>query len=295
MEGALNGKYMIDRHLGGGGMAEVFLACTVGAEGFSRRVAIKRVLPGYSRNAQFATLFVAEAQLTARLQHPNIVSVLDFDRDHEGGLFLVMELVEGTDLEGLLATGALPFPLVIYVVTEILRGLAYAHDLPGEHGIRGIIHRDISPHNVLLSWQGAVKVSDFGIAKAREAPGATASLFIKGKPAYMSPEQARGEPLDGRSDLFAVGVMLFEMLCLHPLFRAETTAATLTRLLTARIPSPREVRSDIPEDLSRVVSTLLAREREQRFPNAHAALSALVACLDYPRDGREALVTTLAE
>jgi serine/threonine protein kinase len=292
----VNGKYVIERRLGAGGMAEVFLARTLGAEGFSRQVAIKRVLTGFSENPHFAQLFVSEAQLTSRLQHPNIVSVLDFDRDHEGRLFLVMELVDGADLDRLLATGPLPFPVILYITTEILHGLDYAHDLPidGDQ-VRGIIHRDISPHNVLLSWNGAVKVSDFGIAKARAASNASASVMVKGKPAYMSPEQARGEPLDGRSDLFAVGVMLYEMICLQQLFAAETAAATVARLLAAEIPAPRAVRADVPDDLSRAVMLLLTRDRQKRFSTANAAISALVACKDYPRDGREGLVTTMSQ
>ena len=290
-----NGKYVIERRLGGGGMAEVFLGHTVGAEGFFRQVAIKRVLSGYSDNPQFAQLFIAEAQLTSRLQHPNIVSVLDFDRDGDGRLFLVMELVEGTDLDGLLSTGPLPFSLVIFLAIEILRGLDYAHDLPVNlDGVRGIVHRDISPHNVLLSWEGAAKVSDFGIAKAHAATNATASEIIKGKPAYMSPEQANGRPLDGRSDLFSVGVMLFEMLCLRPLFAGDTTEETLSRLFFAPIPTPRELRPEIPEDLSRAVASLLERDRDQRTPTAEAAIAALTACAAYPRDGREELVTTLS-
>jgi len=188
----VNGKYVIEGRLGGGGMAEVFLARTVGAEGFSRQVAIKRVLPGFSDNVQFAQLFIAEAQLTSQLQHTNLVSVFDFDRDREGRLFLVMELVAGTDLDGLLETGPLPLSLVIFLAIEILRGLDYAHELPSViGGMRGIVHRDISPHNVLSSWDGSVKLSDFGIAKARATTSATASLLIKGKPAFMSPEQAR--------------------------------------------------------------------------------------------------------
>ena len=149
-------------------MAEVFLGSMVGAEGFSRKVAIKRVLPGFSDNPSFGQMFVAEAQISAQLQHPNIVSVLDFDRDSENRLFLVMELVEGRDLDALVASGLLPIPLVIFVITEVLRGLGHAHDLPvSTSTLRGIVHRDVSPHNVLLSWEGAVKVSDFGIAKAR--------------------------------------------------------------------------------------------------------------------------------
>src|SRR5690242_1020689 len=127
-------KYRLDLRLGGGGMAEVFVGSTVGAEGFSRKVAIKRVLPGYSDNQAFAQMFVSEAKITSRLVHPNIVSVLDFDRDAENRLFLVMELVEGKDLDTLLATGPLPVPLVVFVISEVLRGLGHAHDLPIEHG-----------------------------------------------------------------------------------------------------------------------------------------------------------------
>src|SRR5215510_1582616 len=126
----VSGKYQLDRRLGGGGMAEVYLASTIGAEGFSRRVAIKRVLPGFSDNEAFAKMFVDEAQLSAQLVHPNIVSVLDFDRDAEDRLFLVMELVDGKDLDAVLATGLLPLPAVLFVISEILRGLGFAHDLP---------------------------------------------------------------------------------------------------------------------------------------------------------------------
>src|SRR5215831_6771175 len=153
----VSGKYRLERRLGGGGMAEVFAGSTVGAEGFSRKVAIKRVLPGYSGNAAFAQMFIAEAQISSQLVHPNIVSVLDFDRDDAGQLFLVMELVDGHSLDALLATGLLPFGAVIFVVGEILRGLGFAHDLPSGADMQGIVHRDVSPHNVLLSWEGAVK------------------------------------------------------------------------------------------------------------------------------------------
>jgi serine/threonine-protein kinase len=295
MLGALNNKYLLDHRLAVGGMAEVFLGRTLGAEGFSRPVAIKRVLAGFSENPEFAELFVSEAQLTARLQHPNIVSVLDFDRDADGRLFLVMELVDGTDLRGLLATGPLPFSLVIHLGVEILRGLAYAHALPdaGDQ-VRGLVHRDISPHNVLLSWEGAVKVSDFGIAKARAATAATATATVRGKPAYMSPEQAKGQPLDGRSDLFSVGAILFEMLCSRPLFPTGDMIETIACLLHSPIPSPRDHRLDVPEDLSAVIDSLIARDPARRLQSAAAASAALVACRDYPRDGRDELVATLA-
>jgi len=296
-ETRVNRKYAIERRLGGGGMAEVFVARVEGAEGFTRRVALKRVLPRFSQDAEFARLFVSEAQLTSRFQHPNLISVLDFDRDDQGRLFLVMELVDGVDLDDLLDTGPLSFALIIYLTVEILSGLQYAHDLPfqADDGVRGIVHRDISPHNVLLSWEGAVKVSDFGIAKSRGACHAKLSGPIKGKPAYMSPEQVNAQVLDGRSDLFAVGVMLWEMLCLRPLFRGSTTQETIGHMLFAPISSPRDVRPEVPEDLSHVALGLLARDRAQRTPSAAAAIAALVACADHPRNGRDALIQTLAE
>jgi serine/threonine-protein kinase len=276
-------------------MAEVFFGSMLGAEGFQRRVAIKRVLPGYSENPQFAQMFIAEAQISSQLQHANIVSVLDFDRDAEGRLFLVMELVEGKDLDALASSGPLPLPVIIHVIAEMLRGLGHAHDLPVGVGIRGIVHRDVSPHNVLLSWDGAVKVSDFGIAKAKQASEATASVFIKGKPAYMSPEQANGQSLDGRSDLFAVGVMLWEMLCGRRLFVGEDTRATLAAVLFGQIPRPRSMRSDVPKDLERVVMKLLERDLPARYATAEDAIHDLLECTDAPKAGRELLMKTLAE
>jgi serine/threonine-protein kinase len=276
-------------------MAEVFIGSTLGAEGFSRKVAIKRVLPGYSNNPQFSQMFVSEAQISSRLAHPNIVSVLDFDRDPDGRLFLVMELVEGKDMDALASTGALPFPIVIFLISEVLRGLGHAHDLPTSAGMRGIVHRDISPHNVLLSWDGAVKVSDFGIAKARNASEATASVFIKGKPAYMSPEQANGQPLDGRSDLFAVGVMLWEMLIGQRLFVGADTMSTLAAVLFGQIPRPRTIRPDIPADLERVCMKLLERDLPARYATAEDAIDDLLACEQAPKNGRELLMRVLAE
>jgi eukaryotic-like serine/threonine-protein kinase len=276
-------------------MAEVFLGSMVGAEGFSRKVAIKRVLPGYSDNDAFAQMFVSEARISSQLVHPNIVSVFDFDRDADGRLFLVMELVEGRDLDSLIASGTVPLPVVIFVIGEVLRGLGYAHDLPAGTDVRGVVHRDVSPHNVLLSWEGSVKVSDFGIAKARAASEATASVFIKGKPAYMSPEQANGQPLDGRSDLFAVGIMLWEMLVGRRLFVGEDTRATLAAVLFGQIPRPRSLRGDIPKDVERVTMKLLEREVSARYATAEDALADLLECNDAPKRGREALSELLAD
>jgi len=295
MSPGTSGKYRLEHRLGGGGMAEVFVGEASGAEGFSRKVAIKRVRPGYSDNPAFAQMFIAEARLCAQLVHPNIVSVLDFDRDDQGQLFLVMELVNGKDLGALIASGVLPVPVVIFITTEILRGLGFAHDLPSGSGMRGIVHRDVSPHNVLLSWEGAVKVSDFGIAKALAASAASASVSIKGKPAYMSPEQANGQALDGKSDLFAVGVMLWEMLAGQRLFVGDDTRAVLASVLFKPIPEPSSLRPGVPRDLERVAMRLLERDLFARYATAEDALADLVACADAPRAGRETLVSALAE
>jgi hypothetical protein len=283
------GRYELIDRLGGGGMAEVFRARIVGAEGFSRRVAIKRVLPGYSDNPAFAAMFVGEAQVCARMQHPNVVSVIDFDRDAERRLFLVMELVDGVDLDKLMASGPLPAWAIIYVITEVLRGLGYAHELPGGR----LVHRDVSPHNVLVSWEGAVKVSDFGIAKIRAEGAASASVMIKGKPAYMSPEQASGGAIDGRSDLFAVGIMLWELLACRRLFTGDTQEA-LAQLFCKPITPPSESRPTA-EDLEAVCMRLLSRDVDDRYRTAEEAIADLAACADAPRDGRGDLVRLLAE
>ncbi len=257
------GKYELVRRLGGG-MAEVFLAKTIGVEGFARPVAIKRVLPSYSADHTFAQMFINEARLSAGLRHANIVGTLDFDRDDEGRLFLVMELVEGKDLDNLVETGPLPWSVIIYVLGEVLRGLGAAHDAVNDQGRPlGIVHRDVSPHNVLLSWDGAVKVSDFGIAKAFQATGAQQSGMIKGKASYMSPEQIKAEVLDGRSDIFAVGVMLHQMLTGRPLFRGNTVEQVLSHALQVangheHLPWPHQVRAEVPLDLSEVAMTMLA-------------------------------------
>ncbi|MBK9069888.1 MAG: protein kinase [Myxococcales bacterium] len=292
----LASKYRIGSRLGGGGMAEVYLGSATGAEGFARTVAIKRVLPAYSGDEQFSRMFIEEARVCSQLAHANIVSVSDFDRDDAGQLMLVMELVEGKDLAALMATGMLPLPVVIYVVEQVLRGLGYAHELPHQGAMKGIVHRDVSPHNVLLSWQGAVKVSDFGIAKAWQTSQATGTLSLKGKPAYMSPEQARGEPLDGRSDLFAVGIMLFELITGQRLFgHGVSLEETLSRLFFQSIISPRQYRPDCPDDLANITLLLLERDKARRYPSARYVINDLLLCRDASPRGADMLAQLMAE
>ena len=290
----VKGKYALGERLGGGGMAEVFAGVTLGHQGFTRAVAIKRILPGYSSNPDFAKMFVSEAKLSASLTHPNIVATLDFDRDDDDALFLVMELVSGVDLDALSKSGPLPISVVIYLISEVLRGLGFAHNVHVGDGNRGVLHRDISPHNVLLSWEGAVKISDFGLAKARAVGNASASELLKGKPAYMSPEQANSQVLDGRSDLFAVGIVFWELLTGRRLFAADDTRATFAALFFSKIPKPSTVRADIPKDVERVVMKLLERQLSDRYPTAEMALVDLLAC-ETSTNARDALIALLFE
>lgn len=269
----LRDKYQLGARIGGGGMAEVLHATAIGVEGFARPVAIKRVLPALSRDPSFGAMFISEARLASLLHHPNVVSVLDFDRDDDGTYFLVMELVQGIDLRRLLDSGALPAEVAAHVVGEVLRGLSYAHELLHQGRHLGIVHRDISPHNVMVSWDGSVKVVDFGIAKAVRSSGASLPGALKGKVAYMSPEQAQGHPLDGRSDLFAVGVMFHEMLSGARLFRGADENEVLSRLLSQPIATPPG-----PSDFAQVCMRLLAREPRDRFRSARSALEALLSC-----------------
>ncbi len=286
---AAAGRYRLGDKLGEGGMAQVFLATASGAEGVSLPVAVKRVLPGLSDIAAFATMFVQEARIASRLRHPNIVQVLDFDRDAEERLFLAMELVDGKDLAAMLGGGGVPVPVAIFIATEMLRALGYAHQLPNTDGARGVIHRDVSPQNVLLSWEGAVKVNDFGLAKVRDASSVGHSATLKGKPHFMSPEQANGEVLDGRSDLWAVGVMLWEMVSGKQLFRG-TWKEVIAQVMLKPLEPPREA----PADVAAAIMKLLARERDDRYATAEHAIGDLARCADYPRDGRGEVVRLLA-
>lgn len=292
---AIGGKYEIGERLGGGGMADVFRATTRGAEGFARPVAIKRIKRSISSDKGFAELFVSEARLAAKLHHPNVVQTLDFDRDEKGCFYLVMELIDGVDLRALVGSGRTPVSACCFVVSELLRALDYAHELVDDGCPVTIIHRDISPHNIMLGWQGAVKVVDFGIAKAIEGSLISRSGSLKGKVAYMSPEQVHGHTLDGRSDLFAVGIILYELLTGTRLFVGRTEAETLSKVLTLPIANPRSLNDLIPPDLDAIVMRLLERDRAHRFSRARDAMEALLDCSVSITKGRRDLETLLIE
>jgi serine/threonine protein kinase/predicted ATPase len=264
------GKYSLIRKIGTGGMAEVFLARTTVAQGLNKTLVIKKIHTAYARSRQFVTMFVDEAKIALGLNHPNIVQVFDFGAVADT-YFLAMEHVEGIDLLQLLQEAAkarqrLPYGLSAYIVQQLAKGLDYAHRKADEFGEPlGIVHRDVSPQNILLSWDGSVKIVDFGIARARDVHEEEG--VIKGKYAYMSPEQARGEPVDCRSDVFAAGIVLFELVCARPLFHGKSKD-TLERVRAGGIPRPGELAPELPETLERIIMRALAFHRADRFQTA---------------------------
>lgn len=271
------GKYQLIRRIGVGGMAEVFLARTAVAHGLSKDLVIKKIHPAYARSRHFMAMFVAEAKIALGLNHPNIVQVFDFGTIG-GTFFLAMEYVEGLDLLRLLAASLragrpLPPEIAAYIVQETARGLDYAHRKTDAFGEPlSIVHRDVSPQNVLVSWDGAVKLVDFGVARARgvhEDDG-----MVKGKYAYMSPEQARGEPVDRRADVYAAGLVLFELCCGRPLFRGKGKEI-LAQVKTGAIVRPRDIAPDVPERLEAIILRALAFHPDERFQSARDLQTAL--------------------
>ena len=264
------GKYALIRKIGTGGMAEVFLARTTVAQGLNKTLVIKKIHTAYARSRQFVTMFVDEAKIALGLNHPNIIQVFDFGAVGDT-YFLAMEYVEGMDLLRLLQEAAkarqrLPYGLSAYIVQQTAKGLDYAHRKTDEFGQPlGIVHRDISPQNILLSWDGGVKIVDFGIARARDVHEEQG--VIKGKFAYMSPEQGRGEPVDCRSDVFAAGIVLFELVCARPLFHGKGKEA-LEMVKSGSIPRPRDFAPELPESLERIILKALAFHRADRFQTA---------------------------
>jgi eukaryotic-like serine/threonine-protein kinase len=268
-------RYTIQERLGGGGQAEVFRGVAETMEGFKKRVAIKRVLPHLTSNPQFVAMLLDEARLSLHLQHANVVQVFDISRDDDGGYFLVMEFVNGCDLKALVEheianTRSANIPLVLYVLIEACKGLHYAHTLehPETHKPLGIVHRDVSPPNIMLSRNGEVKLVDFGLAKANSQLEITEEGVVKGKFSYLAPETTLGLDVDARADVFALGIILWEMLTERRLFVGSTPHATVELVRAARIPSMIAINPNIDLELDAIVRKALARDRDQRFQSA---------------------------
>ncbi len=286
MEAVSFGRFRLVELLGRGGMAEVWKAKVDGPGGFSRTVVLKRILPGLAADPQFAKLFEREARLSSMLNHANIVQVFEFG-SHANEPYLVMEYVAGLDLTRTIQFATeRPLGLGPFVAREVARALRYAHTLTSDTGEPlQLVHRDISPSNVLLGLDGSVKLLDFGIAKAlAEVGDRTQTGVFRGKVGYASPEATEGLAIDARADLFALGVVLYETLIGDRLFRGESDVQTLAWVREARVVPPSHRRPGIPAELDAVCLKALARNREDRFQTAadfEAALDPLVRAFDF--------------
>ena len=267
------GRYSLLQRLAIGGMAELFLARVSGLEGFEKVVVLKRILPHLVADEDFVRMFVTEARLAARLDHPNVVHVHDIGRE-DGEYFFTMEYLHGEDLRRLLSTVRdkgmrLPLRHALSIVTQVAAGLHFAHEQVGFDGEPlGIVHRDVSPSNVIVTYAGAVKVVDFGIAKAAGPTHASRLSSLKGKASYMSPEQCKARPLDRRSDVFSIGLLLFELVTGAPAFVAGNDLAVLNRVARADVPDPRMVWPQCPDALRAIIERAVAARPDDRYPTA---------------------------
>ncbi len=265
------GQYEVLEKIASGGMAELSKARRSGVEGFQKIVAIKKILPHLADNDEFITMFADEAKLAAQLNHPNIVHIFDLGKIEAGGYFIAMEFVDGRDLRSLLQSARdfgtpLPVPLAVFIASKIAAALDYAHRRrDGEGRELNVVHRDVSPPNILISYEGDIKLCDFGIAKAASKASQTQSGALKGKVQYMSPEQAWGRPIDRRSDIFSLGCVLFEMLAEQKLFRGDTDLSVLEKVRAAQIVAPSTLNPEVPKALDALVLKALAREPEERY------------------------------
>ena len=275
LRGETFGRYRLIERIGAGGMAEIYKAVAIGEEGFERTVAIKRIRDEVGEVADIGKLFADEARLSAMLNHPNIVQVYDFGAV-DGDYYIAMEYLKGHNLDEVLfalrrSGQRLEPALAVFVAHEVARALAYAHSLPDEQGRPlDIVHRDISPANVMLLQAGAVKLLDFGIARITSELrlAVTQGQALRGKCPYLAPEQITGGKIDHRSDIFALGVVLWEMLTGERLFAAESDLDSIANVLNRDIPAPSTVTAEVPAGLDAVVLAMLARDQEKRYASA---------------------------
>lgn len=277
--GELFGRYELIRRIGAGGMAEVFVAKNFGAEGFEKRLVIKRILPAFNEDPDFVRMFINEARIAAKLQHANIVQVFDFN--HVNGIYYIaMEWVDGLDLRRIFNASRrrqmpIPIRMAIHIGLETLKGLHYANTKIDDGKPLGLVHRDISPHNLLVSFAGEAKITDFGIAKIAALTTITRSGVIKGKLPYMSPEQVNNKPVDVRSDLFSLGVVLWELLSGQRLYQASSEAELFAQVKKAEIPDLHHFNPEVSTHLKTMVGKLLAEQPGNRYQTALEAMSEL--------------------
>lgn len=269
------GKYVLLEKLAAGGMAEVYLAKSAGANGVAKFVAIKRILPQFSANQEFIDMFHEEAKVSVNLNHSNVVSIYDFGTE-KGQFFIVMEFVEGRNLRQIINelkkyNRSIKIEEAVYIVKEAAAGLDHAHRCVDQHTGRplNITHRDMSPQNIMISFEGEAKVIDFGIAKKSESGGEeTKAGTLKGKFAYMSPEQAEAEEVDPRTDVFALGIILWELLANDRLFTGSNENAILRKVRECQTPAIRKINPLVPAELERIVTKALAKDKNVRYQTA---------------------------
>ncbi len=278
------GKYDLLEPIATGGMAEVFKARVHGDVGFERTIAIKRILPHLTANETFVSMFVDEAKIAVQLTHSNIAQIHDLGW-HDGAYFIALEYVHGRDLRLIMQAeqargGAVPLPIGCAIAMKVAEALDYAHRADGRDGRPlGVIHRDVSPQNVLVSFDGEVKVIDFGLAKAAGRTHQTQAGILKGKLAYLSPEQASSEPVDYRSDIYALGIVLWELLTGQRLFLRENDVDTVMAVRLSQVPPPRSLASDVPFELDAITMRALERAPAHRYQRAQELHDALEAYL----------------
>jgi len=289
------GKYWLTRRIGEGGMATLFLGTAEGPAGFAKPCVVKRIRPVHSDKDSFRQMLGQEARVAALLNHPHIVQVFDFG-EVNGENYLTMEYVEGASLNHLLRQGReegvpLGWKAAVTIGIALADALDYIHSGVELNGNRTpLVHRDVSPSNILVSGRGAIKLTDFGIVKILHTPGVTATGIVKGKYGYMSPEQVKGMELDGRSDIFALGTVLWELLTGRPLFRRNDVAATIAAVLAGSIPRLADANVETPVGLQAVLDRCLSSARSHRYESArelHDDLATIATADDIAEARRE--------
>lgn len=273
------GRYELLKKLASGGMGQVFLA-RAGARGFEKLVVLKRILPHLVEDEEFFTMFLDEARISLRLNHPNIAQIFELGEER-GSHFIAMEYVQSDDVRRMTRKAkdaGIPIPLgvVLRIICDAAAGLDHAHKVRDAKGVLlNLVHRDVSPQNILVGFDGGIKLIDFGVAKAAGRAQHTATGILKGKFPYMSPEQAEGEDIDARSDIFALGIVLWELLTDRRLFKGENDIVTQKLVKACKVPPPTSIKPEVPKELDAIVLKALAKNREDRFDDALSLRMAL--------------------